>query len=100
MDKALLRVLFPLLMLATILAFALALSPSASGSAHNSPGATPHPDIRPVGGHHAAGATATPTPTGEGRSQPGSTDGLVIMSFALVVIIVIPILLQRALWKS
>ena len=100
MDKALLRVLLPLLILATILAFALALSPSSSGYAHNAVGATPNPDIRPTGNHHAAGVTPTPTPTGEARSQPGSTDGLVIMSFALVVIIVLPILLQRALWKS
>jgi hypothetical protein len=48
----------------------------------------------------AGGATPTVTPTAVDKSQPGSTDGLMLMSFAIVLIVVIPILLQRALYKQ
>jgi hypothetical protein len=101
MDKAILRVLFPLLILATILAFTLALSPSSSGYAHPSARSTPSAGahVQPPR-HNSVGAAApTPTPTGARPSQPGSTDGIVIMGFAIVVIIILPILIQRSLWK-
>lgn len=87
MNKALLRILLPVLVLATFLAFAFALSQSTTGSAQG-------PLHVPAGGH-----APTPTPTPEDRSQPGSTEGLVILSLAIIAIIMLPILLQRSLWS-
>lgn len=87
MNKALLRILLPVLILATLLAFAFALSPSTTSSAQaplNAP---------------AAGRASTPTPTPADQSQPGSTEGLVILSLAIIAIILLPILLQRSLWS-
>jgi len=43
--------------------------------------------------------TATPEPQ-EDRSEIGSTDGITLMSFAIVAIIIIPILLQRKHWSQ
>jgi len=43
--------------------------------------------------------TATPEAQ-EDRSQIGSTDGITLMSFAIVTIIIIPILLQRKSWSQ
>jgi hypothetical protein len=97
MDKAALRVLSSLLILATILAFLLVLRPSAFASAHQAPKATPSA-LHPISTARPAVTSPTPTPTPVDQSEPGSTDGLVLMSFAIAVIIVIPILLQRGLW--
>jgi hypothetical protein len=41
-------------------------------------------------------AQATATPTAEGVSEIGSTDGIVLMGFMIVLIVVIPALWQRA----
>jgi hypothetical protein len=43
--------------------------------------------------------TATPEAQDD-RSQIGSTDGITLMSFAIVAIIIIPILLQRKSWSQ
>jgi hypothetical protein len=43
--------------------------------------------------------TATPQPA-QDRSEIGSTDGLTLMSFVLVTIIVIPIFLKRKSWSQ
>jgi hypothetical protein len=43
--------------------------------------------------------TATPQPA-EDRSVIGSTDGLALMSFVIVMIIVIPIFLKRKSWSQ
>ena len=43
--------------------------------------------------------TATPQPA-QDRSEIGSTDGLTLMSFVLVTIIVIPIFLRRKSWSQ
>ncbi len=102
MDKALLRVLLPLLILTTILAFVLALSPSESGHARTAANSTPSAVTHMQAARHNPGSVnaATPTPAGELKSQPGTTDGIVIMGFAIVVIILLPILIQRSMWKS
>lgn len=42
--------------------------------------------------------TTTPQPA-EDRSEIGSTDGLTLMSFIIVAIIVIPIVLKRKSWS-
>ncbi len=100
MNKALARILFPVLVIATGLAFVLALSPSGAGYANT---ASRAPDrsaaLMPFGRQPAAAnQPATPTPAPEPVSQPGSTDGIMIMGLAIVLIIVLPILLQRGLW--
>ncbi len=102
MDKGLLRMLFPLLLVAAVLAFALSMTPSASGHAHASAEPKPTLSIHARSNAHPAANTPTPTatPMGGDKSQPGSTDGLVVMSFAIVFIIVLPILLQRSLWRK
>lgn len=102
MSKALARFLFPVLILTTGIAFALALSPSTTGYAHRARSGPSHlagmvASSRQPG---TARPAATPTPTPETVSQPGSTDGIVLMSAAIVAIIVLPILLQRALWMK
>ena len=43
--------------------------------------------------------TATPQPA-QDRSEIGSTDGLTLMSFVIVSIIVIPIFLRRKSWTQ
>ena len=43
--------------------------------------------------------TSTPEPV-EDRSEIGSTDGLIMMSFIIVIIIVIPIFLKRNNWSQ
>lgn len=43
--------------------------------------------------------TATPE-SQEDRSEIGSTDGITLMSFAIVAIIIIPILLQKKHWSE
>ncbi len=102
MDKGLLRVLVPLLILAAVLAFVLSLSPSAAGHARAAADAKPTLSVRLRSNSHPAASTPTPTatPMGGDKSQPGSTDGLVVMSFAIVFIIVLPILLQRSFWTK
>lgn len=86
MNKALLRILLPVLLLAALLAFALALSPVTTSSA--GPALNPPP--------HAQAPTPTPTPSDQ--SQPGTTGGLVIMSLAIVAIVLLPVLIQRGFW--
>jgi hypothetical protein len=43
--------------------------------------------------------TTTPQPTGD-RSEIGSTDGLTLMSFIIVTIILVPIVLKRKSWSQ
>lgn len=97
MDKTTLRVLSLIVVLATIVAFLLAASASISVSAYEGPKATASA-ARPSSTARGPSNTATPTPAAVDRSQPGSTDGLALMSFIIALIIIIPLLLQRALW--
>lgn len=93
MDKTRVRSLSLFVILAIILTFFIAFTPSASSSAHQPRVATPSP----VPGTPSA-RVATPAPTAVDRTVPGSTDGIVIMSTAIALIIVLPILLQKGLW--
>ena len=43
---------------------------------------------------------ATSTPQVQGRSQIGSTDGIVIMGILIALIVIIPILLRRQSWMD
>ena len=43
---------------------------------------------------------ATPTPLNEDGSEIGSTDGIVLMGAIIVLLIVLPVLLQRKTWSS
>jgi len=43
--------------------------------------------------------TATPQPKAD-RSEIGSTDGIIVMSFIIVAIIIIPIILKRKSWAQ
>jgi hypothetical protein len=59
------------------------------------------PSVQPINNFSAAvlfQTTATPQPE-EDRSEIGSTDGITVLSFVIVAIIVIPILLQRKNWS-
>ena len=38
---------------------------------------------------------ATPTPPAEDMSEVGSTDGIVIMGFVLVIVVTVPVLFRR-----
>jgi hypothetical protein len=88
MNKQWLRVLLLLLIVSAVLAFTLALSPLTTVPASTL--------LQKAANPHAPTPTATPVD----RSVPGSTDGLIIMSFAIAVIVIVPILLQKSLWKG
>jgi len=45
-------------------------------------------------------STSTSTPQPDGISEIGSTDGIVIMGFLIVLIIIIPILWHRKAWME
>jgi len=55
-------------------------------------------------GNPASGALylqiATPTEVAEDASEIGSTDGIVLMGVIIVLIVTVPILLQRKHWQS
>lgn len=95
MDSTSFRKSSALLLVAGILVSLLALSSTASASELHPAAAT----LRATATGRAAGATPTATAVIVDKSQPGSTDGLMLMSFAIVLIVVIPILVQRALYK-
>ncbi len=102
MNKALLRILCPVLMLASGLAFAFAFSPATAGQAHVYNAATRNSELR-IGSNLRAAAfyqAATPTPTPGDLSEPGSTDGIVLLSFVIAAIILVPLLLQKNMWKK
>ena len=42
----------------------------------------------------------TPTPEQVDRSEIGSTDGIVVMGFVLVAIVILPILLRKKAWSQ
>jgi len=96
MNRTQLRILLPILLLTTVLAFVLALSPLATGHAASGADAAVLSAPGAATGHQEA----TPTPTPADLSQPGSTDGIQMMSFAIVLIILVPLLLQRRIWKK
>jgi hypothetical protein len=102
MNKALARILFPLLIIAAGAAFALSLAPSGSSQANMASRARDRSSTILASARQPAlpNQPATPTATPEAVSTPGSTDGIVIMGIAIVAIIVIPILLQRGLWMK
>jgi len=60
--------------------------------------------IQPKEGSTLAAAAlflqTTPTPEQVDRSEIGSTDGIVVMGFVLVVIVILPILLRRKAWSQ
>lgn len=60
--------------------------------------------ILPDAGSHISAAAfflqITPTPTQVDQSQVGSTDGIVVMGFLLVAIVLLPILIRRKAWSQ
>jgi hypothetical protein len=44
--------------------------------------------------------TTTPVPKVKDVSEIGSTDGIIVMGFIIVIIIILPILLQRKSWME
>ena len=98
MHKAILRAFFSLLILAIVLAALFALPSTNISYARPMATATAIRTAHATSSPRAANATLTPAATPVDRSQPGSTDGLVLMSFAIALIIVIPLLFQRGLW--
>ena len=60
--------------------------------------------ILPNAGDHLSSAAfffqTTPTPEAVDRSEVGSTDGIVVMGFVIVAIVILPILLRRKAWSQ
>jgi hypothetical protein len=58
--------------------------------------------ILPRSGDHLFAAAlffqTTPTPAQADRSEVGSTDGIVVMGFVIVTIVLLPILIRRKAW--
>ncbi len=102
MNKALLRILCPVLMVASGLAFAFAFSPETSGHFHVYNAGTRNSELRIRSGLQPAAfyQAVTPTPTPKDLSVPGSTDGIVLLSVVIVTIILVPLLLQKNMWKK
>ncbi len=102
MNKALLRILCPVLMVASGLGFAFAFSPVTAGHVHVYNAGARNSELR-IGSNLRAAAfyeAATPTPTPKDLSVPGSTDGIVLLSVVIVAIILVPLLLQKNMWKK
>jgi len=89
MNKRLLRILYPVLMVTT--GIALALVSAAFNSALHGALSLPAASIYQA---------VTPTPAAEAVSHPGSTDGTMIMSVVIAVIILLPLVLRRSLWTK
>ena len=89
MRKRLLRNLYPVLMVTT--GIVLALVSAASSSNMHAAFSLPAASVVQV---------ITPTPTAEAVSHPGSTDGIMIMSIVIVVIVLLPLIFRRSLWKK
>jgi hypothetical protein len=56
----------------------------------------------PSAGTHLSAALffqTTPTPTPVDRSEVGSTDGIVVMGFIIVTIVLLPILIRKKAWS-
>jgi hypothetical protein len=53
-----------------------------------------------TGTHLNAAGLAQPTATPVPASEVGSTDGLVMLSIIIVLIVVVPILMRRKTWSS
>ncbi|HEY5901688.1 MAG TPA: hypothetical protein VIU39_03970 [Anaerolineales bacterium] len=53
-----------------------------------------------TGNHLNTTSLAQPTPTPVPPSEVGSTDGLVMLSVIIVLIIAVPILIRRRSWSS
>ena len=51
-------------------------------------------------GYPALYIQATDTPQTQGLSEIGSTDGIVVLGFLIVLIIIVPILLNRKSWTQ
>ena len=49
---------------------------------------------------YAAQYQITPTPTLEGISHPGSTDGIMLMGIIIVIIVLLPIIFRRGTWTK
>ncbi len=86
-----------MLVLAVLLALLLSFASSTSSLARQPHTATPSP-VHATPGARVTASVVAPTPTPVDRTVPGSTDGIVVMSFVIVFIIVLPILLQKSLW--
>ena len=89
MNKRLLRTLYPVLMVTT--GIVLALVSAASSSYLHAAFSLPAASVVQV---------ITPTPTTEAVSHPGSTDGIMIMSIVIVVIVLLPLVFRRSLWTK
>jgi hypothetical protein len=65
--------------------------------------AATHVVLLPGAGNNFSAAAfflqTTPTPVQVDRSEVGSTDGIVVMGFVLVAIVILPILIRRRAWS-
>jgi hypothetical protein len=88
MHKRRTRVLFPIVFVCLVAALALANSATSPGFLRTSRAiaAAPHQG-------------ATPTPEVAGHSVPGSTDALLWTTMAIVVIVLLPVVTRRSLWR-
>ncbi|SRR5581483_722971 len=97
MNKKQLLVLYLILIVGTGIAIAWV------GAAAATPGARIHSDsptrfnsdLEAASLHQAV----TPTPAAEPVSKVGSTDGIMLMGVIIVIIILLPILLHKNVWK-
>ncbi len=97
MNKDSTSVFLPMLLAAIMLALLLSFASSTSSLARQPHAATPSP-VHTTPGARATASVTAPAPTPADRTVPGSTNGIVIMSFVIAFIIVLPILLQKSLW--
>ncbi len=88
------KIIHPLLIL--IISLALALISAAFTNNHF---AQPNKFVEYSDNTFQAQVTSTPVPP-QDHSEVGSTDGLTLMSFIIVAIIIIPIVLKRKNWSD
>ncbi len=89
MNRRFLRILYPVLILLTGIALAV-ISAAFSSTLRIDPGLD----------SAVLYQASTPTPAAKAVSNPGSTDGLVVMSIIIVIIVLAPIIFRKSVWTK
>ena len=89
MHRSLRQILCAVLVVATIVSLSFLGSISAS-ALHTSPAFVPAPSLQ----------AGTPTPAESDGSRAGSTDGIMWMGIAIVLIVILPVILNKRTWTK
>jgi hypothetical protein len=98
MNKRILRTLYPVFIIVAGVLLAL-ISAITSGTAVSA-GTQPDLQFNPYMGWAAMVQASTPTPVVGAVSRAGSTDGIMLLGVIIVIIVLVPILINRNTWTK